>query len=292
MEVGDRKSLVEHVLIVNNGPDENLLASRSTEPEETGVEETRAETEVEVAGMFEENVVISGGNEVIGGEAEYAINDLLINYDIINKEFLSRKEELSQLDNYDEIRKKYLDKLMALFSLNAKTIKEFDQELQEIYIMDDISLFYILFKRFRIKEISINKIVNELNEKLNKKYFNNKIKLDKEYPLQQFSRLFKNIPKDNFVLPKFDKYEKINLDIEYSDKKLDSSCKTCIYNRIYFLVDYLNKKLISLKDKFITPQFLTNIPPECYIGLTIANPSAENIYGKVPAIVPLSFPLN
>ena len=195
------------------------------------------------------DVVITGANEVVGGEAEYAINNLLINYNIINEEFLSKREELSKLEKYDEIRKNYLDKLMELFSLNSKTIKEFDQELQELYILDDISLFHVLFKRFKIKEVSINKIVNELNEKLNKKYFNNKVKLDKEYPIQQFSRLFTNIPKENFVIPKFEEKEKIKFNLEYEDKKLDSSCKTCIFNRIYFFMDYLYKKILSMKDK-------------------------------------------
>lgn len=47
-----------------------------------------------------------------------------------------------------------------------------------------------------------------------------------------------------------------------------------------------------LRDKYITPQFLANIPPECYIGMTVSNPQCQDIFGKIPAFVCLPFPIN
>jgi hypothetical protein len=225
-------------------PNTNLENANSDEPEP----DPNANLDEPVSETPETNFV-SGGNEVYGGESEYAINNILIQFDIINKEFISVRDPSQE--GYGELRAKYVDKLRELFALNAKDVKEFDSELQELYVLDDFSLAHVLFKRFNIKQELINRIVNELNLKLNSKYFNNKIKLDKEYPLQQFSRLFKNIPKEKIILPKFDEPKKIDINCTNTIKHLDTSCKTCIFNRVFFICSYLNDKIISLKQHFI-----------------------------------------
>lgn len=208
------------------------------------------------------NEYVSGGNEVIGGESEFTINNIILSYDIINDEFLSKRKELLEADQekYKLTRETYMKKLMELFSLNAETIQEFDKELHELFILDNYSLLKVLFDRFEIKQKNLIKIVKEVNNKLNAKYYQNKIQLDDSNSyhktLQQFVKLFEAIPKNEFSLNNLvieeDKAICKEL-IEDSDesKVIDTSCEKCIYNRIYMYCDYLYKKINKLKNKFV-----------------------------------------
>lgn len=205
---------------------------------------------------------LTGGNEVIGGESEFSINNIILSYDIINDEFLSKRKDLieNDKDNYSKMREKYIYKLMDIFRLNCDTIQEFDKELHELFILDDYSLLKVLFDRFKIKQKNLIKIVKEVNNKINSKYFQNKIQLvdNENYNevLQQFVRLFENIPKAEFTLSKIEIVEDKAICEELinsvnESKVIDTSCEKCIYNRIYMYVEYLYNKIKKLKNKFI-----------------------------------------
>jgi hypothetical protein len=48
----------------------------------------------------------------------------------------------------------------------------------------------------------------------------------------------------------------------------------------------------DITTKYVTPQFLHNIPPHCFITLTTANTKMTDIFGKIPAIVVCPIPIN
>ena len=138
--------------------------------------------------MFTDELIVGNGDDsyFIGGEVTYLYTELITSYDIYSSRFNELRNKFLENPNgklkdiYFEKRKIYQNKLMELFTLNATTIQELDEELYELCLLDDESFVKVIFHRHQIFEkimsVCLNQFLNELKHDKNfKKYFENEM---------------------------------------------------------------------------------------------------------------------
>jgi hypothetical protein len=160
---------------------------------------------------------------------------------------------------------------------------------------------YMIKNNLNIINLSISassNIIKTLKNALTYNYFNQYAILSdfmiyNDYQMKNIKVLYeRDSPNDSFFK---DYLEQLKIQAKLLDKNVDISFLKqgqSNYNIKEKSMIIILASTTSLKDKYITPNFLKNIPKESFILLSVFNANITNIFGDIPTIVQLTTNIN